>query len=76
MGEVFKSRVEAERYRKEALAAVRSLVQVTRTHALYVLNLCQGDVILTAKHLGIGKTTLYRWLRDWDEELDALRKQP
>jgi transcriptional regulator of acetoin/glycerol metabolism len=40
-----------------------SLAEVDRIHILRVLELCGGNRLLAARALGIGKTTLYRFLR-------------
>jgi transcriptional regulator of acetoin/glycerol metabolism len=40
------------------------LEEVSRIHILRVLELCGGNRPLAAKALGIGRTTMYRFLKD------------
>ena len=42
-----------------------ALDKVIQAHVADCLLSFNGDRIATAKALGIGKTTLYRWLKEW-----------
>jgi DNA-binding NtrC family response regulator len=46
-----------------------ALEKVIRAHTLLCLAHFAGDVVKAAKALGIGKTTMYRWLKEWDVKL-------
>jgi DNA-binding protein Fis len=50
-----------------------SLAEVDRIHILRVLELCGGNRLRAAKVLGIGKTTLYRFLQRNVERQAAAR---
>jgi transcriptional regulator of acetoin/glycerol metabolism len=43
-----------------------TLERVIKGHVLLCLSHFQGDVQKSAAALGVGKTTLYRWLHTWD----------
>ena len=44
---------------------IQPLQETIRVAVLDALDKCQGNVVLAAKCLGVGKTTLYRYLRKW-----------
>jgi hypothetical protein len=44
---------------------IRPLYEVEKEYVLETVSLLHGDRILAARALGIGKTTLYKWLHDW-----------
>lgn len=44
---------------------VTPLQEVIDRAVLEALTKCHGNVVLTAKLLGVGKTTLYRWIKEW-----------
>ena len=50
---------------KEAVEAVQPLEEVERREVMRALALCNGDVCAAARQLRIGKTTLYRRLKNW-----------
>jgi transcriptional regulator with PAS, ATPase and Fis domain len=42
-----------------------ALEKVIQAHVAECLLCFNGDRVAAAKALGIGKTTLYRWLKEW-----------
>ena len=46
-------------------APVWTLERVIKSHVLLCLGHFGGDVCKSAVALGVGKTTLYRWLHTW-----------
>jgi transcriptional regulator of acetoin/glycerol metabolism len=53
---------------------IQPLQETIRLAVLDALDKCQGNVVLAAKYLGMGKTTLYRYLRKWGRASSC--KQP
>lgn len=49
------------------------LRSVIRTHVERVLADCDGQADRAYLRLGIGRTTIYRWLREWRREDRAIR---
>jgi transcriptional regulator of acetoin/glycerol metabolism len=46
-------------------AIICPLDDIIRRSVLQAMDACSGDVQMTARMLGVGKTTMYRWLREW-----------
>lgn len=44
---------------------IKTLAQVEKEHILQTLQILKGDKLRTARVLGVGKTTVYRKLRQW-----------
>ncbi len=51
--------------RSEANSSIESIAEMERKAILATLNKLNGDKLMTAKLLGIGKTTLYRKLKEY-----------
>ena len=47
------------------LDKVQPLAEIERREVMRALALCKGDICAAAKELRIGKTTLYRRLKEW-----------
>lgn len=50
-----------------------SLAEVRRTHIQYVLESCHGNRVRAARMLGIGRTSLYRFLKRSAKQASAAR---
>ena len=51
--------------RKEPVFPVRSLDEVIREHIVYALRGFEGNMMAAARGLGIGRSTLYRYLEKY-----------
>jgi transcriptional regulator of acetoin/glycerol metabolism len=47
------------------LGVILPLEETVRRAVLDAVDKCEGNILLAAKYLGVGKTTVYRYLRDW-----------
>jgi len=53
-------------YSSEAAPLVWALDRIIKSHVLFCLSHFNGNAFQAAKALGVSKTTLYRWLKEWD----------
>lgn len=53
------------------MGPILTLDEVKNRHLLEVIDKCKGDIALAAKTLGIGRTTLYRFLGDYLDDARA-----
>ena len=51
------------------MTGVRTLDDVSRHYVLAAMSRLNGNLSETARRLGIGRTTLYRMLKRWEQKL-------
>lgn len=52
------------------LTPIRTLAEVEKQAILEAIEICGGSLLEAARQLGIGKTTIYRKLKEWEREND------
>ena len=67
---------EADGQRTKEFADVANLQDLERDVILRAIRVCEGDMVKAAAALGIGKTTIYRKLREWGYTARLLSEGP
>lgn len=52
----------------QVLTGLRTLEELTKAYVLASMSRLNGNLTETARRLGIGRTTLYRMLKRWEQK--------